>query len=211
MNNLMVLTGASLLLMAGAAKASLSETFTATHSPSTTDWSDNFVLQQFDPSLGTLQSVMVTATENVTMSGTIHNYATVSESFSFSAGSLLTVTLPGSLGVIQASPMSHAQVFNLPSGANATFGPTTATDTGSSTYTLAGDMAWFLGTGTFSLPGQTVSSELITGGGGNLTALLNTVAGATVQVQYTYATVPEPGTFVSGALIAAAMLLRWRR
>ena len=209
-NSLLGWASLGLLLTASEAKAA-TETFTFPHPPSTTEWSDTFVLQQFNPALGSLQSVFIEATESVTINGAVNNTATVPESFTFRAGSQLILTLPGTLGSLLPSPLASAQAFNLASGGSALYGPVNASDTASSTYTLPADMASFIGAGTLNLPGVTQSQELIAGGGGNITAILNTVAGATVEVQYTYSAVPEPGSLVLLALGGAVMLLRRRR
>lgn len=209
-SGLLSVASAGLLLAASEAKAT-TETFTATHSPSTTEWSDNFILQEFNPALGSLQSVYILASQSVSINGTVNNTATVSESFTFRAGSQLTVTLPGVLGFLQPSPLASAQAFNLPSGATAPYGPVNGSDSVNYTYTLPADMANFIGAGTLTLPGSTLSQELISGGGGNITASLTTVSGATVEVQYTYLPVPEPGSLALLALGGAVMLLRRRR
>jgi len=204
------LASAGLLLTASEAKAT-TETFTYTHSPSTTEWSDNFILQEFNPALGSVTSVYISASEDVTMDGTVKNNATGPESFTFRAGSQLILTLPGALGSLMPSPLASAQAFNLPSGGTAPYGPVNASDSVNSTYTLPGDMALFIGAGTLNLPGYTQSQELISGGGGNISADLNTVAGATVEVQYNYVPVPEPGSLALLALGGAVVLLRKRR
>jgi hypothetical protein len=209
-NGVLGLFSAGLLLMASEAKAT-TDTYTDTYPPSTTEWSHNFILQQFNPALGSLQSVYVLASENVNITGTVQNLSTGPQSFTFRAGSLLTVTLPGTLGFLQPSPLASSSAYNLPSGGTAPYGPVNASDSVNYTYTAPADMNWFVGAGTFTLPGATQTQELIGGGGGNILALLNTVAGATVQVQYTYVPVPEPGSFVLLALGGAVMLLRKRR
>jgi hypothetical protein len=210
MKSLLTLAGAALLLWASEAKAT-TDTYTYTHSPSTTEWSDSFVLQLFNPALGSLQSVYIAASESVNINGTVQNTSTGPQSFTFRAGSLLTVTLPGTLGFLQPSPLALAQAYNLPAGGSAPYGPVNASDSVNYTYTAPVDMAWFTGVGPFTLPGFTQTQELIAGGGGNIIASLNTVAGATVQVQYNYIPVPEPGSLALLALGVVVMLLRKRR
>ena len=210
MNSFLSWATVGLLLAASETKATTA-TYTATHSPSTTEWSDSFILQQFNPALGSLQSVYIEASESVNINGTVQNTSTGPQSFTFRAGSLLTVTLPGTLGFLQPSPLAFAQAYNLPAGGSALYGPVNASDSVNYTYTTAPDMAWFIGVGTFTLPGVTQTQELISGGGGNIIASLSTVAGATVKVQYNYILVPEPGSFVLLALGGAVMLLRKRR
>jgi len=205
------LVGAALLLMANEAKATTTATYTASYGPATTEWNHNFVLQLYDPSLGSLQSVYIAASESVNINGTVENTSTGPQSFTFRAGSLLTVTLPGTLGFLQPSPLALAQAYNLPAGGTAPYGPVNASDSVNYTYTAPVDMAWFIGTGTFTLPGFTQTQELIAGGGGNIIAVLSTTAGASVQVQYNFIPVPEPSSLVLLALGGSVMLLRKRR
>jgi hypothetical protein len=204
------LASAVLLLMANEAKATTA-TYTATYPPSTTEWSHNFVLPLFDPSLGSLSSVYIAASESVNINGTVHNTSTGPQNFTFRSGSLLTVSLPGTLGFLQPSPLALAQAYSLPAGGSAPYGPINASDSVNYTYTLPGDMAWFIGAGTFTLPGFTQTQLLIVGGGGNITATLSTIAGAAVQVQYTYIPIPEPSSLALLALGGAVILLRKRR
>jgi hypothetical protein len=209
-NSLLVLASTGLLLAANEAKAT-TDTYTANYGPATTEWNNNFILQLFDPSLGSLQSVYITASESANIDGTVQNTSDGPQTFTFRAGSLLKVTLPGALGYLQPSPLALAQDYNLPAGGSAPYGPVNASDSANYTYTSPADMAWFIGTGTFTLPGFTQTQELIAGGGGNIIASLNTIAGATVEVQYNYVPVPEPASLALLALGGAVMLLRRRR
>jgi hypothetical protein len=209
-NSVLGLVSAGILLTATqGVTAPWTVTYTDVYPPGTTEWSHNFVLPLFDPAWGTLQSVYIAASESVNMNGTVQNTSTGPQSFTFRAGSLLTVTLPDSLGYLQPSPLALAQAYNLPAGGSAPYGPVSASDSVNYTYTAPVDMAWFQGVGTFTLPAFTQTQELIAGGGGNIIAILSTVAGATVQVEYTY--IPEPASLALLALGGAVMLLRRRR
>lgn len=211
-NRMLILLSAGLVLVTSVAGAttitSEAKTVVAAFSEvfpeCTTEWSHTFRLPQFDPALGTLESVRLSASQTMRMSGTIQNNSTGQQNFSVRAGSLLTVDLPGSFGFLQPSPLAVADLYNLPSGGTAPYGPINAADSADYTYTLPADLAWFIGPGTFTLPGFTQTQEIILGGGGNVWVLLNTLAGASVEVEYTYSaskSVPEASTFLDVALL----------
>src|SRR5512135_1127711 len=124
-NSILSLTSAVLLLGVTQGKA-VTDTYTATYGPALTEWSHNFVLPLFDPSLGTLSSVYIAASEAVNIDGTVQNTSANPQSFTFRAGSLLTLTLPGPLGFLQPSPLAMAQAYNLASGGIAPYGPVNA-------------------------------------------------------------------------------------
>ena len=206
--SLLGLASASVLFAASEAKAT-TLTYTDTFPASTTEWSHNFSLPLFDPALGTLQSVYVQADENLTMSGTVQNHATGPESVSIRTGSLLTVTLPGSLGFLQPAPLASAQLYNLSAGGSAPYGPVSASDSVNYTYTAPADMASFVGTGSFTLPAFTQTQLRISGGGGNINVVLTTLAGADVEVQYVYQpnSEPVPDCGATGWLLSMTMVL----
>ena len=57
---------------------------------------------------------------------------------------------------------------------------------GTSTYTTAGDLALFTGTGNVPLDLTTLSGFGLSGGGGNITYIIRTRAFASAKVTYTY-------------------------
>jgi hypothetical protein len=201
---------ACLCLWASSAPAATSLS-TATYSPAKAEWSNDFVLQSFDPALGSLQSVYIAVSEGIDVSGDVYNSSPGPESFSFRSGSLLTVSLPGTLGLLQPSPLASSTAYNLPGGESASYGPKSASDTVTMTYTAPADLAWFIGPGALTLHGFTQTQQLMSGGWGNIAATVITTAGASVEVQYSYVSVPEPGTLTLLMLGGALMVLRRRR
>jgi hypothetical protein len=194
-----------LCLLASSTQATTTN-YTATYTPAKAEWSTDFVLQGFDPALGSLQSVYIAVSEGIEVSGEVYNSSPGPESFSFRSGSLLTVSLPGALGFLQPSPLAGSTAYNLPGGESASYGPKSASDTVTATYLAPSDIAWFIGPGVLTLHGFTQSQQLVGGGWGNITANVDTIAGATVEVQYYYVPVPEPSTLtlllVGGTLMA---------
>lgn len=214
MKNIVLVLACASLLVGGASKAStnvVSET--ANYGPATSDWTNSFVLQQFNPALGSLQSVFISAAEDIDVNGTVVNNKSSSANFKFQSGSLLTVTLPGLLGTLQPNPMGVVSTYKKLAGfASASYGPTQASGSANTLFTLPADMAWFTGTGTFSLPSFTQVQNLITGGGGKISPSLVTTASGSVRVEYTFITaVPEPASLSLLVLGGAMLLLRKRR
>jgi hypothetical protein len=210
-NSLLALASAGLLLTASPAKADTTPLYSDTYGPATTEWSRNFILPLFNPSLGSLTAVYIAASEAVNMSGSVSNRAASTENFKITEGSQLTVTIPGSLIFLSPSPTALGVTYTLASHTSAGYGPATPSDSVNYTYTAPADLAAFVGVGTFTAPGFTANITQIIGGGGNIDTSISTLATGSVSVQYTYVPIPEPGSLTLLVLGGAAMLLRKRR
>jgi hypothetical protein len=177
-------------------------TQTVSYGPAITDWENLFTFNKFDPSLGTLNSVTVTATSNVNFSGSVTNLAAKAESFKVTENVTFSTnnTLPDSHNTpLNFSTNSYTQSYTkLAPNTPSAFGPGTLNGTFPlETFTSSADLAGFTGAGsTFSLDGITETDILIQGAGGNVLASIATTAGETITVVYNYtpATVPEPAT-----------------
>ena len=158
-----------------------------------TDWTHTFSLRQFDPALGTLDSVYLEATFNITASGTVFNTSSSTANFSVrKLPRLSSLALPGSLGTMPASVTIPVRNYSLPGFGSASYGPFTAQVTVDRTFTGA-DMASFVGTGFDDLIGSTLTWQTISSQSGSPGASLTTIAGATVSVEYMdTAAVPRP-------------------
>jgi hypothetical protein len=208
-NSLFSVVGAVQLLRASDAKAA-TDTYIATHSPSSTEWTNNFVLQQFNPEQGSLSGVYIQTSYDVNFSGTVQNNGLSTQTFTYQGLSFLNVTLPGTLGHLYADAFGPILGYTLIRGMSVPYSGN-ASSSVNQTYTSTGNMAWFIGAGTLTLPGFTYGTLGILSGGSGISATLGATAGATVEIQYNYEPVPEPGSLALLALGGGVMLLRKRR
>jgi protocatechuate 3,4-dioxygenase beta subunit len=172
----------------------LDETLTKTVTfPSTeTDFNLSGVLDQFDPSLGQLQSVEIQHAGSITSEIKVENLSQVSASnISGNVSGTLTLTAPGvnnNLAINGSAGSFHAGIYDgtLDFGGTSgtSFGQRTAN--GSNTITLTGsDITPYIGTGTVNVNEAAVATSSATGGG-NLDVLVNSTATSTITVIYHY-------------------------
>ncbi len=209
--SLLPTTRVALLLIAVSSVAGAATTVSATCSSITNQGTELAAAiincSQFNPTLGTLNSITITVSGSIggsisltngaagpevvtgttTSQFTLHNPLT---GFSFSSP-LFTATLSTGSQTIAPGVTDH---FNgLLSGVS-TNGP--LTDSSAATFPS------YEGTGTFPVSFDTLTSLDVIGGGGNVDATETTVASANVTVVYTYTSAPQitcPATSVGEA------------
>tara|TARA_R110002096_G_scaffold138249_3_gene291810 strand:- start:898 stop:1575 length:678 start_codon:yes stop_codon:yes gene_type:complete len=188
--------------------------------PNTTELNsavNTLTVDLFDDMGGTrvLNKVILTIDARLDSSGTVTNNAAQMQNFSVQVNSMFSSAGgPAPIGSLNASVQIGPQAFNLASGASAPFGPSSATDQMMVMFTNPGDLAAFLGAGTFSIGIDTLSGQQILGGGGNITAAISTQASATLTVDYDYqnvTTTDEPATLAMAGLALAGMVAIRRR
>src|SRR5208283_3392221 len=174
-----------------------------------TDWGNTTPLtldfEQFNPSLGTLNSVELDLSVSASTFITIVNRSEFS-STGGTASTVLDVNVQDS-GDNLASPFDVLrQAFTFGGGIGGTgvgigatlrSGPMPLTASGSSdiTYTSPAILGEFTGNGTYDLQASTFTLTEMIYGNGNVSVTQTTDAGLTGEVIYFYTAIPEPATF----------------
>jgi hypothetical protein len=216
LRNTILAAGAVLAVCATSslAQSTLGPITTSTPIPSTlTDWTGSLAFAQFNPSLGTLDSVTLEFSSTLTTTLTINN--TASSASSGSAKTELQVTVQDAglnLNVPELDMLSPAFNYVLGPGGFTTSGLLTkSANDGGNNYTAAGVLAEFTGLGSISLPASTFTQTDLSNTGGNTSASQVTDASLTGTVEYFYTptAVPEPSTL--GLLVLGLGMLPFRR
>lgn len=191
---------------------------TVTFAPKTTGWTDSAAISRFDPSLGTLDQVIVTVGDSIGGTFSIENLDPGATPVAMTETARLTAELPGTAKDLTATS-SNGIAFNLggydgtvdftgASGATAAIpDPSVSAATyfpgyvypfkdisNTATLTSRDALAAYTGTGTVSVPVLTGGGSVLTGPG-NLEAVSTQTTGGTLTVSYVYtpaASVPPP-------------------
>lgn len=193
---------------------------TLTYGPAGTDWTHNFVFNQFDPSGGTLTGVRVDVTGD--LSGWIRAFNSTLSAADFTGSQTANMyVMLGSTPLVLLSARDSCIAGDTPFDSawqtQWTLVPATSwspTHTSSATDTdswTASNLAPWIGTGTITL-GSGANGGINVVGPGIGNAEWQTLADATVTVTYDTSSIPEPCTLALSALGLAGMgLLRKRR
>lgn len=196
----------SLIALAGSAQAA-TISFSDSYGLSTTNWSQVLTLQQFDTSLGHLNSVTFNYTGSALTTLRVESLDATASTITASSGALLTFGGPlnktmsvGGSGTLHLDAFDGTVDFAGTSGT--VIGP--LSDTKSDTFALLNALSAYEGLGTYGITvnaqGQTSAS-----GAGNMLTQVSTEAMAQITVTYDYSTttVPEPASM---ALVGLGMM-----
>lgn len=214
-----ILAYAAVFATVGFAASAATMSFTASVDSRPADFTSTVSVNQFDSSLGTLESVEVVLTGMVSGSARAENVnphdvtidlgvdATIAAS---ALGRELVAVIPSySRNGIALSAFDGGFDFGGTSGV--TYDDLSATANDSTVLTDASDLAAFAGTGMIDLAVGVVAN--LQSPNGNVASLFNTNAGAEIEVIYTYSEVtdvPVPASLplLAGALGLAALVRR---
>jgi hypothetical protein len=179
----------------------------------TTAWNDSAAIAQFDPALGTLESINITLSDNILAHVGAENLGSTAASFSATDTATLTLDLPVSTSTetVAASVSDTRSLAAFDGSADyagaSGYSTNLAAQTSGSTDVLTdrADLAAFTGHRAVVLPIAGTSAATIDGPG-NLMAGLFTEAGGTAAVSYTYipAAVSTSGDTVGATATAGA-------
>lgn len=206
----------ALALLVAAPIAIADDIQTGSISLTTTDFSGLPIsVAQFDPSLGTLNSITITLTGDNLASTTVHNPTGAEIVFELDEQTQLTLTnsLAGVGTLAETLTYSYPSVDVLAGGTN-NLGPNSFNGTAASESVASADFAQFEGLGDVNFLIGSLSGYTALGGGNNAQITISNQDDATVTIDYNYGElpppgVPEPGTmslFGTGLLGLAGML-----
>jgi hypothetical protein len=216
--------GRALLVCAGIAVAVLANgaqadtlTYTGSVPLTITDWTSSVSVPQFNPSLGTLNSIEVTLNGHVEGSAAFESDDASPATVHMKLQALETFYRPDLSTMVTAFPVASTTdtvtawdgVDDYAGTSGKTYGDLSSNASNSFTTSSSSDKALFTGVGNIVLPVD--SAGAFTGSGaGNLLLDFATSASAGVTVTYNY-TAPEPATMAILALGAIGLIRRGRR
>lgn len=185
-----------------------------------TDWTTSILLQQFDPSLGTLNSISFTLDGHAEGTAKFESEDLSPTTVTMDLSAILELQRPDLTNLVVTIPVvstsddvtAYDNVFDYGGTSGRTYTNLSANKSESATTSSASDKTLFTGTGFITLP--VVGNGASTGsGGGNLTTQFTTQASASASVTYDYTAVPEPGSLLALAsgLLPLGLLIRRKR
>ena len=218
MRKFFVLSIAGLLLISSLASANI-VSYTYNKPLSSTNWTQSFNVQKFDPTLGALNSVTISVAGSLSQTLMFENFGSAgSITFSNSSGTtgcLYKVKYTGgsdlvTLDIVDAPTYSYT-AYDGVMDFGGTSGKTDVVGKMDSFFDIFTDLSTlidFTGPGTIGLD-ATATGRSHYQGGGNIAVGVSTRAGSDVTVTYDY-TVPEPATMLLLGLGGLALIRKHR-
>lgn len=203
MRRLFWLAAVCLILVSLAVSVVQADTLTYNYSVSlqSVGWSEDFTLPQFDPSLGTLNSITFTLQGTVNGDAKFESLDAQPSTVAMDLSSTLQLQRPGGTILVQVIPLASTVDnvgaydgtidFGGSSGKTYSGLSDTKTDSFISNPPSASDLTLFTGTGNIILPVVATASSS-SSGPGSLITQFSTKASAYATVVYDYTPVPEP-------------------
>ena len=189
----------------------------ATPSQMPTDLKVTESVPAFNSALGALESVTLSFSDRVNLTGTLLNKSASAQNFNIAENVIFNVSFLGNQ--VLTDELSSSKAYSqIASGGTAKFGSyVLAGNSGTTTIIDPTILAQFAGTSPLAFDFTTLTQVAITGGGGNVHANFSTMGDAVLTVTYNYFSpniVPEPAslamTALGGLLVAAAGYARGR-
>jgi len=182
-------TVSALLLSVGSAQA-LTETQTFTQSLTLTDWNNNFSVNQFNSSLGTLTGVDFSFSGASSISATLTNTgSSTAKNVKFTGISLLDANVGAYSSEIDAS-LSKYSMSNIAAGNTGNTGTQTTTAATDNQTQTSGLSSW-IGTGTISGNWSTTTGFSLLGTNtSNVIANIHNYSDAVLSITYEYTAAP---------------------
>ncbi|MBD2386810.1 choice-of-anchor E domain-containing protein [Cylindrospermum sp. FACHB-282] len=204
-------TLAGVVATAGSASAASLSYTTSTPTQKTNVINQALSIQQFDSSLGTLESVVLDFSGDLAGNAKFESMDALPATINVTWGGILSI-VNSNLNLAGLSPIYITQNMSYDVSADdetldfgGTSGKTinnlTASSSQTKTFNSASDLGIFTGLGNvnFLYSAQAVSSFT---GTGNITSVATTLANAKLKVTYNYKSVPEPSALFGIGLIA---------
>ena len=142
---------------------------------------------RFDPSLGTLHSILISCESRAMLIGSVKNHSTASERFTVTATVEVSLSTPPGLppAALQTTP-SVTAMFSLGPGRSVDIPWNAGIDQRVALLSAPADLALFSGTGRWHLRVSTATSHAVMGGGGCIESNVRAKAAFDIMVQYEF-------------------------